>query len=89
MFIVLLLMGLWGYLMGLFATKKGYDFWSWFFASSPLGTLWLVFSRNTVKEDMSDTEKAEVVRKGNKTGLVLSVINVVLSLFYFASNFNL
>ena len=85
MFIILLLMGLWGYLMGLFATKKGYEFWSWFFASSPLGTLWLVFSRNTLKEEMSESQKIDIVRKGNKTGIVLSVINVILSLGYFLS----
>ena len=87
--VILAMMGLWGYLLGLWATKKGYEFWNWFFASSLLGTIWLACSRNVVKENMSDTEKADVVRKGNTTGVVLSAINVILSFFYLLSNFNL
>ncbi len=83
--VILAMMGLWGYLLGLWATKKGYEFWNWFFASSILGTIWLVFSRNVIKENLSDAEKADVVRKGNTTGVILSIINVVLSLFYFVS----
>jgi len=72
-----------GYLIGLWATKKGYNFWNWFFASSVLGFLWLAFSRNTVKELMSEEMRADIVRKGNTTGIVLSCITVLITLMQF------
>lgn len=70
-----------GFLVATLAKNKGYKFWNWFFACSILGLIWVIASRNTVTEEMSEEFRKDTVRKGNTTGIVLSIVQVFFTLF--------
>lgn len=81
---LLFLVGL-GITMGRWAESKGYEFSNWFLASSFLGFIWLAFLPNTKNEKYSAEEAEKLVKKGNVTGIVLSIIavlSVLVQVFY-------
>lgn len=75
--IVLIFMVVIGVAIGKWAESKGYAFWNWFFASSVLGLIWMAFLPNTKDAKYSAEDAEKLVKKGNSTGVVLSVIAVV------------
>ena len=79
LFVIVVINLLVGFLVGTLAKNKGYKFWNWFFACSILGLIWIMASRNTVTENLSDEMKNDILRRGNTTGIVLSIITFILS----------
>lgn len=75
MILILFLVGL-GVAIGKWAESKGYAFWNWFFASSVLGLIWMAFLPNTKDTKYTAEEAENLVKKGNNTGVILSVIAV-------------
>lgn len=79
--IYLILIGLFGYLIGLWATKKGYAFWNWFFASSVIGFIVLACLSDATDAKLTDELKSDLVKKGNNIGMILSIVGVIFALF--------
>ena len=81
--VLIFLVGL-GVAIGKWAESKGYGFWNWFFASSVLGLIWMAFLPNTKDAKYSAEDAEKLVKKGNNTGIVLSVIAVAFLVFQVA-----
>lgn len=65
-----------GVAIGKWAESKGYAFWNWFFASSVLGLVWMAFLPNTKDAKYTAEEADKLVKKGNNTGVILSIVAV-------------
>lgn len=61
-----------GYLCGKWASKKGYNFWAWFFGGSVLGAVVIACLPNV--NDMEESKREKQVIIGNTIGIVMAVI---------------
>jgi ethanolamine transporter EutH len=64
-----------GYLCGKWASKKGYNFWAWFFGGSLLGAITLFFMPNV--NDLVEEKRAKQINTGNTAGIILAVASLV------------
>ncbi len=71
-----------GYLCGKWASKKGYNFWAWFFGGSVLGAVVIACLPDVNKFEESKREKQVYI--GNTIGIVMAVIAFFLG---FMTNF--
>jgi Na+/proline symporter len=71
-----------GYLCGKWASKKGYNFWAWFFGGSVLGAVVIACLPDVNKLEESKREKQVYI--GNTIGIVMAVIAFFLG---FMTNF--
>ena len=60
-----------GYLCGKWASKKGYNFWAWFFGGSVLGAVVVACLPDVNKLEESKREKQVYI--GNTIGIVMAV----------------
>jgi hypothetical protein len=65
-----------GYLCGKWASKKGYNFWAWFFGGSVLGAVVIACLPNV--NDMEESKREKQVLVGNTIGIVMAVIAFLL-----------
>ena len=69
MFLSVMLFGL---LMALLASRKGYNPLCWFLAAGVVGLIFLAFQPYTNKGDLSEGEASALRSRGNKTGALIS-----------------
>ncbi len=74
----LVFVAIFGAITGGLAARKGYAFFAWFFAAGILGLLILAFLPFTNKGDMPPDVAGQKRKSDNTTGIVISVIAVVL-----------
>ena len=72
-----------GIVMSWLARRKGYRWWVWFYAMGLVGLLVLGFMPFANKPEQTPEERARLVKRGNRVGLVLSGIAVAITLALF------
>jgi hypothetical protein len=60
---------------GVWASRKGYNFWAWFFGGSLLGAIALLFMPNV--NDLEEEKRAKQINTGNTAGIILAVASFV------------
>ena len=60
-----------GFLCGNWASKKGYNFWAWFFGGSVLGAIVIACLPNV--NDMEESKRNKQITVGNTIGIVMAV----------------
>ena len=63
-------------LVSVWANKRGYAWWAYFFASPIIGAIALGILPNLTEPGKTFENKEELVRKGNMTGLWISGITI-------------
>ncbi|MCP4397783.1 MAG: hypothetical protein GY801_10855 [bacterium] len=74
----LIMLVIFGSIMAMLASKKGFNPFCWFFAAGPLGLIILVFFPSTEKSGLSREERLSRAKRGNTVGIVISVLAVGL-----------
>ena len=76
----LIMLGIFGIIMVIIASSKGFNPLCWFFAAGLLGFIVLVFFPSANKSGLSWEEKAVRAKRGNTVGTVISVLAVGLGI---------
>jgi hypothetical protein len=63
-----------GVATGGLATRKGYDFWPWFFSGGPIGLTFLAFQPDTKDPNLSEGNRQFLREKGNRLGWKIAVV---------------
>ena len=70
-----------GTITALLAYRKGYNPLCWFFAAGVVGLVVLAFRPFVNRGNLSETERAVLLRRGNRIGLIITGIGFALALF--------
>jgi O-antigen/teichoic acid export membrane protein len=75
----LILFLVFGVIMIVVASAKGFNPMRWFFAAGLLGLIILFFLPSAAAKDIDENEKLKRITLGNKVGTVISVIALILA----------
>ncbi len=77
----LIMLVVFGTIMAIIASKKGFKPICWFFSAGLLGLIILVFFPSANKSGLSWEERAARANRGNTAGTVISVLAIGLGIF--------
>ena len=75
----LILLIVFGFIMIIVASVKGFNPMRWFFAAGLLGLIILFFLPSASAKDIDENEKLKRAERGNKVGTVISIIALILA----------
>ena len=81
----LIMLGVFGTIMAVIASSKGFNPLCWFFAAGLLGLIVLVFFPSANTSGLSREERAAQTKRGNTVGTVISVLAVGLGILLLAA----
>ena len=75
----LILLIVFGFIMIIVASAKGFNPLRWFFAAGLLGLIILFFLPSASAKDIDENEKLKRAERGNKVGTIISIIALILA----------
>lgn len=75
----LILLIVFGFIMIIVASVKGFNPLRWFFAAGLLGLIILFFLPSASAKDIDENEKLKRAERGNKVGTIISIIALILT----------